>query len=150
MHSDCRHFTGAVPCTFHKLDGRLCDDCPDYDRAAHRILIVKLAAAGDVLRTTCILPALRAQWPSAQITWVTARKAVPLLDGNPLIDRIVDGEHALPRLTVERFDAGYGLDPDAEGASLMAIANCGRRFGYSLDPSGNVVPLNDGAREWWT
>ena len=149
MRLDCRHFTGALPCAAHKRDGRACDRCGDYERVDHRILIVKLAAAGDVLRTTCVLPAMRDAWPGAQITWVTERSAIPLLEDNPLIDRVVARQDALERLTVERFDAGFGLDPDEAGGALMAMARCGRRFGYALDDRGRVLPLNDGACAWW-
>jgi ADP-heptose:LPS heptosyltransferase len=50
---------------------------------------------------------------------------------------------------VERFDVGFGLDPDEQGGALMALARCGVRFGYALDERGRVMPLNDGAHEWW-
>ena len=149
MHLDCRHFTGALPCAAHKRDGSVCDRCRDYERVSRRILIVKLAAAGDVLRTTCVLPAMRHAWPGAQITWVTERSAMPLLEDNPLIDRVIARQDALERLMVERFDAGFGLDPDEAGGALMAMARCGERFGYALDDRGRVLPLNDGACAWW-
>jgi len=149
MLIDCRHFSGALPCAAHKRDGRACDRCGDYARVSRRILIVKLAAAGDVLRTTCVLPAMRQAWPGAQITWVTERSAIPLLQDNPLIDRVVARQDALERLRVERFDAGFGLDPDEAGGALMAMARCGERFGYALDDRGRVLPLNDGACAWW-
>ena len=51
LHTDCRHYQGSMPCVFHKREGRLCDGCVDYDPIRSRILIVKLAAIGDVLRT---------------------------------------------------------------------------------------------------
>lgn len=149
MHTDCRHFTGAVPCTFHKRDGRPCGDCSTYAPAERRLLIVKLAAAGDVLRTTSILPAMRRRWPNAQITWITDRRSVPLLTDNPLIDRVIAADAAPPRLLVERFDAAYGLDPDADGGALLAIARAEARFGFTLDERGTVVPVNRRAREWW-
>ena len=149
MLIDCRHFTGAVPCAPHKRDGRACERCEDYETVSRRILIVKLAAAGDVLRTTCVLPAMRQAWPGAQITWVTERSAMPLLEDNPLIDRVIARQDAIERLMVERFDAGFGLDPDEPGGALMAIARCSERFGYGLDERGRVLPLNDGASAWW-
>lgn len=149
MFIDCRHFTGAAPCRFHKLDARGCTECADYETVVQRILIVKLAAAGDVLRTTCVLPALRAAWPGSQITWVTERSAIPLLEGNPLIDRILAREAAADRLLVEQFDLVLGLDNDADGGSLAALARCRERRGYVLDERGRVVPVNDGARPWW-
>jgi heptosyltransferase-2 len=149
MFIDCRHFTGAVPCRFHKLDARGCAECTDYETVARRILIVKLAAAGDVLRTTCVLPAVRAAWPGSQITWVTERSAVPLLEGHPLIDRILPRHAATERLLVEQFDLVLGLDNDADGGALATLARTGERRGYVLDDRGRVVPVNEGARLWW-
>ena len=150
MRPDCRHFTGAIPCRFHKRDGRACDErCEDYSRVVRRILIVKLGAAGDVLRTTCILPALRHAYPGAQITWITEATAMPLLEGNPLIDRIVARDRAVERLLVERFDLGLGLDPDEQGGALLALARCAARAGYVLDDLGRVMPVNVAARQWW-
>ena len=102
-----------------------------------------------MLRTTCVLPAVRAAWPGSQITWVTERSAVPLLEGNPLIDRILPRDAAPERLLVERFDVVLGLDNDAEGGSLAALAKCRERRGYVLDECGRVLPVNDGARPWW-
>jgi ADP-heptose:LPS heptosyltransferase len=149
MLTDCRHFTGSVPCEFHKLDGRACASCTEYERTAIRILIVKLAAAGDVLRTTCILPAVREAWPGSEITWITEAPAVPLLDGNEFIDRIIARDRALERLLVERFDVCLGLDPDADGGSLAALAQCGERRGFVLNDRGWVVPVNESAGLWW-
>jgi ADP-heptose:LPS heptosyltransferase len=149
MFIDCRHFTGAAPCRFHKLDARACSDCAAYEAVVERILIVKLAAAGDVLRTTCVLPALRAAWPGSQITWVTERSALPLLEGNPLIDRVLPRDAATERLMVEQFDLVLGLDNDPDGGALASLARSRERRGYVLDERGRVVPVNDGARPWW-
>jgi ADP-heptose:LPS heptosyltransferase len=149
MRPDCRHFSGSAPCVFHKRDGRACERCGDYEAVAFRILIVKLAAAGDVLRTTCILPALHRAHPGAQITWVTERQAVPLLEGNPLIDRIVARDSALERLMVEEFDLGLGLDVDAQAGAIFALARCRSRAGYVLDAAGRVMPVDARARDWW-
>ena len=149
MRIDCRQFNGSLPCAPHKRDGRECAACAEYEPIRHRLLIVKLAAAGDVLRTTCILPALRRAWSGAQITWVTERAAMPLLADNPLIDRVIARDDAIPRLLVERFDAGFGLDSDATGGALMAIARCRERAGFVLDKAGRVMPVNEAATIWW-
>lgn len=149
MLTDCRHFTGALPCAPHKADGRECGGCDAYERVRRRILIVKLAAAGDVLRTTCILPALRRRWSGAQITWVTERAAMPLLEDNPLVDRLIARDEAIARLLVEQFDVGFGLDPDGQGGALLSLARCRERAGYVLDEAGRVLPANDAAPLWW-
>ncbi len=54
-----------------------------------RILIIKTGALGDVLRTTSILPGLKARHPGAHVLWVTAPTAVPLVEGHPLVDEVV-------------------------------------------------------------
>ena len=53
------------------------------------ILIIKTGALGDVLRTTSVLPGLRAKFPGAQVVWMTAEGAVDLLRHHPLVDQLV-------------------------------------------------------------
>ncbi len=55
----------------------------------NRILILKTAALGDVLRTTSILPGLHERYPEARITWVTAPAAVDLVHIHPLVRSVV-------------------------------------------------------------
>lgn len=152
MHSiriDCREYRGSSPCRLHKQDGRACTQCADYDPVRARLLIVKLGAAGDVLRTTALLPALSRQHPGAQITWITDPAAAPILSGHPLIDRVLPSDACLPVLLTERFDAVYGLEADARSAGFSALARCERRFGYLTDESGRVVPAGESAVTWW-
>ena len=47
------------PCDPHKKDGVKCDSCPYYKPINFKILIIKLDAVGDVLRTTSILMPLK-------------------------------------------------------------------------------------------
>ena len=54
-----------------------------------KILIVKLSALGDVLRTTSLLAPLRRKYPRAELWWVTAPAAAPLLKGNPAIKKVL-------------------------------------------------------------
>ena len=66
---DCRFFYGDKPCIFNKTEGIVCDDCNYYSPIKMKILIVKLDAIGDVLRTTSILPPLKKEYPDSYITW---------------------------------------------------------------------------------
>ncbi len=52
-----------------------------------KILIIKLAALGDVLRTTSFLRPLIKKYP-AEIDWLTSKNAAPLLENNPYIKRV--------------------------------------------------------------
>jgi len=151
IHTDCRHYRGSMPCSYHKRDGRLCDGCADYDAIANRILIVKLAAVGDVLRTTSILPPLKAKYPASEITWITKASAAPLLKGNRLVDRLlVVEENYLDFLLGERFDLGICLDADIQSATILSLARCGSTFGFVQNGRGKVVTASDSAVEWWS
>jgi ADP-heptose:LPS heptosyltransferase len=107
VHTDCRHYRTNVPCRPHKQRKTVCSDCTEYDHTAERILVIKLDAMGDVLRTTSCLPALKREYPHGHVTWITRANAVPLLAGNPAIDRVLAVEsNYLEFLLAEDFDLG--------------------------------------------
>lgn len=82
---DCRYFLGDRPCKFK----RTCPGCDPYSPMGKRILIVKLAAIGDVLRTTPLLSGLKRAYPQSHITWIVDKEAFPLLQNITLIDRLL-------------------------------------------------------------
>ncbi|TAN21534.1 MAG: glycosyltransferase family 9 protein [Acidobacteria bacterium] len=81
---------------------------------APRFLIVKLAAAGDVLLTTALARALRSAYPQATLGWITTAYAAPLLQHNPDVDE----------LRVLRTPSGWQW--------LRALRNWQRRYGPSM------------------
>lgn len=96
------------------------------------VLILKLAALGDVLRTTSVARRLKACRPDARITWVTSRAAAPLLERNPDVAEL----HALEdRPAFERrFDLVLSLEEDAACARLGEGACKGELIGvYERD-----------------
>jgi ADP-heptose:LPS heptosyltransferase len=145
---DCRYFIGDRPCTWHKSTGVLCT-CDHYQRVEERLLIIKLDAMGDVLRTTSLLPPLAEKHPKAAITWITRRESRPLLERNPYVTEILDyGEDALLQLRVRAFDRVINLDAGKTSAALAAAANAARKDGFVLDPHGYVQATNSAARTW--
>lgn len=149
FHRDCLHYRSDRPCAPHKREGVSCADCIHYTKVRTRILIVKLAAAGDVLRTTSILPALRQKYESPHITWVTAAGSAPLLDRNPYIDRILAFHGNLPvELLVESFDVVINLDAAVDSAAIATVARGGDKFGYGLDPSGTSFSYKKSGEHW--
>lgn len=150
VHTDCRHYRGDRPCAPHKQEGVICDDCRHFDPIQERLLIVKLAAMGDVLRTTALLPALRERFPHAHVTWVTAAESASLLARNPYLDRVLLPDAATVALLMqERFERVVCLDLDPQATALAALARCARRDGFVRDEHGAVVPGGPAAEQWY-
>ena len=145
---DCRHFLGDRPCAFHKRDGALCK-CDHYDAIEERILIVKLDAMGDVLRSTALLPPLVEEHPRAAITWITRKESVPLLRPNRYLSEVLEvGPEMLVHLQTRTFDRVINLDASKISAALASAARAERKDGFVLNEQGCVQPTNDAAMEW--
>jgi heptosyltransferase-2 len=150
VNVDCRFYLGNMPCKFHKHNGRLCDHCKDYQKIENRVLIVKLDALGDVLRTTSLLPPLKKKYQNSEITWITRRNAFDLLTQNPLVDKIYAvEENYLVHILNQKFDVGINLDSDLLSASILSIAKCREKLGFIADLFGRVIPANKEAQQWY-
>ena len=145
---DCRFLLGDRPCVWHKRKGALCT-CEHYERVEERLLIVKLDAMGDVLRSTALLPTLNEAHPRAAITWITRKESVPLLTRNPYVTEVLElGPEALVQLQTRTFDRVINLDASKTSAALATAARSVRKDGFVLDDGGRVRPTNDAARRW--
>ncbi|MBL8753177.1 MAG: glycosyltransferase family 9 protein [Planctomycetes bacterium] len=152
LKTDCRHVKWDRPCAPHKQRSKVCATCDEYAPIRHRILMVKLAATGDVLRTTSFLRAIHATWPGAKVTWLTRKGAAALFDGNPLVDDVLVTDDAITaaRLATETFDVVLCPDADPDAAVLAAMAKGKERRGYVRDAQGRIVALSPGAQRWLT
>jgi heptosyltransferase-2 len=150
LKRDCRHVRWDRPCAPHKRAGKECPTCDEYAPIRHRVLVVKLAATGDVLRTTALLPAIHANWPGARVTWVTRPAACALFAGNPLVDEVLSTDDAVTaaKLGSEEFDVVLCPDADPDAAALAAFARGRERRGYVRDASGRVQALSPAAEHW--
>jgi heptosyltransferase-2 len=147
VHRDCRHFRGDIPCKPHKQHGVICDGCSFYDPYRERFLIIKLAAAGDVIRTTVLLRKLRAEYPQAWITWLTETPdVVPTRATDPAgVDEVLRWGHD-SSLTVEEtpWDWAITLDKDRPACSLANRIVASRRSGYYLE-NGRPAAVDEAA-----
>lgn len=150
LKTDCKHFPGNKPCVPSKTEGKKCNDCNYYELVDFKILIIKLDATGDVLRTTSILPSLKKKFPKSHITWITRKNAKELFINNLFVDELLifENNDTLARLLVEKFDLLIHPDASAVSASLASICNAKSKKGYVLDEKGKVIPVNDDAVEW--
>lgn len=146
---DCRYFTGDRPCQFHKRDKIKCDTCDYYQSADFSILIVKLDAIGDVLRTTSILPALKMEYPDSYISWCTRSNARELFNGNDLVNEVITiEEDARIRLSVEEFDIVINLDSSKLSSAIASAAKGKDKKGFVLNEKGSVIPTSEEADYW--
>ena len=54
-----------------------------------KILFVKLSAIGDVVQTLPALEAVKKTFPRSEVDWVVEEAAADILDGHPLISRLL-------------------------------------------------------------
>lgn len=98
---------------------------PDMSSVS-RILVIKTAALGDVLRTTSILPGLHARHGDAAVTWLTTPAARPLVEHHPGVHEVLSVD---PR------------DLDAVAALTAALATASWQWVLSLDDEAPLCRL---------
>jgi len=108
-----------------------------------RILIIKLASIGDVLRTTPMLRVLKKNYPNSYITWVTSKSSYEILKGNKFIDRLITFNlETILKFQVEGFDLVISLDKAEEAVALATLTKSDKKAGYGLSREGNIFPFN--------
>jgi len=146
---DCKHFRGDRPCEFHKNHNIKCDGCSHYSPITFKILIIKLDAIGDVLRTTSILQALKKKYPGSQITWCTKCEARDIFINNDLVDDVIFVEEdAYFRVRAEEYDLVINLDTSKFSSSIASSAIGKNKMGFILNKKGYVTPTSDRANQW--
>lgn len=113
-----------------------------------KILIIKLGAIGDVLRTTSLLPALKEKYRGSVIYWFTKKESLYLLDNNKLIDKVVIySTKNIELLKNAFFDIVINLDEDFEACSLATKLNKKSLFGFYI--KDNKITPTASAKEWF-
>ncbi|MGB2867929.1 MAG: glycosyltransferase family 9 protein [Bacteroidota bacterium] len=146
LKTDCRHFRGDIPCTPHKQFGVHCvdekgKDCVHYDRIDKKILIIKLGAVGDVIRTTPLLHKLKQIHPHAKIFWLTNS---PEILPSQVDERLRFSLPAVVALRSMQFDILYNLDKDREACALCAQISATEKRGCILK-DGVITPIDNNA-----
>lgn len=149
LKTDCRFFKGDRPCDPHKENGIKCDDCTYYQPIKFKVLIIKLDAVGDVLRTTSILKPLKKKYPDSYIMWCTRKNSIDLFKNNPLVDEvIIIEEDALIRINAEKYNIVINLDTSKLSSAIAANASAKEKFGFVLNKKGYVEPTSIAAQQW--
>lgn len=125
---DCKHFIGSIPCKPSKELNLTCENCSEYKKISKRILIIKLGALGDVIRTTPLLVKLKEIYPNAHFTWLTL--SPDILPKNE-IDVICKLDAvSLYTISNSSFDIAINLDKDPEACILLEKVSSSEKYGY--------------------
>ena len=140
---DCKFFNGYKPCKFNREN---CKGCENYQKIKYLILIINLDALGDVLMTTATLPAIKRKYPESFIIWLTEKNAVPLLENNHLIDKIMtwDWESYLI-LKNMKFDIVFNADKSIRSSAFAMEMNARLKKGFKINRFGAILPFDKDA-----
>jgi len=140
FNSNCIHYKGHIPCKPHKETGVHCQNCPSYTKVSKRILIIKLGAIGDVIRTTPLVVKYKNLYPDCKITWLTW---TPDILPASQIDEILKWDHnAILYVQHSSWDIAINLDKEKEAGALLKTIDAKEKFGYVLKDN-EIQPAND-------
>ncbi|MFH1500725.1 MAG: glycosyltransferase family 9 protein [archaeon] len=149
-NSRCRFFNEKYACDTLTSEGyKSCEECKFSSPHSKKILIIKLGAMGDVLRTTPILEALKKKYgDEALIYWFTMLESKELLENNPHIDKLLtyNPENIL-RIQQEKFDILFSLEITTPATLLANIVQAEEKYGYYFDNAATSC-FNVGSEEY--
>jgi len=142
---DCKYFRGDIPCKPHKLYNTHCleDDniCEYYEKSSENILIIKLGAIGDVIRTTPLFSRLKSNYPNAKFYWLTYTPDVVPENVDEILDYNFKSVEYLKSI---QFDIAINLDKDKDACALLENIISKKKYGYILK-NGLIAPADKNA-----
>lgn len=142
VKQDCIHFRGGIPCKPNKAHGAVCTTCDHYKPVSKRILIIKLGALGDVIRTTPLVVRFREEFGDCHITWLTLSPEVLPVDS---INTILKPDaFALFHIRESAYDIAINLDKETEACQLLSAVNAKEKYGFAFD-NNTIVPATPAA-----
>jgi len=114
-----------------------------------KILIIKVGALGDVVRTSFIAQALKNKYKkfNPEIYWITSKIASPLFINNPYIKNVViDSNKNLEYLKKEKFNLIINLEEEEKYLELVSSFKC-KKLGFLL--KNNKVYCSDSTKNWF-
>lgn len=150
VHTDCLFYKGDIPCTPHKESGYHCINCTEYRRIDQNILIIKLGAIGDVIRSTPILRKIKEVYKDSFITWLTYSPEVLSKNWvNRILNVSIENIELIKQID---FDWLIVLDKDPIAIALSNQINAKKKSGFTIDEFGRAKPISSKAAEhkWLT
>jgi lipopolysaccharide heptosyltransferase II len=107
-----------------------------------KVLIIKLGATGDVVRTTPLIRRL-----NGQITWLTEGKNIVLLEGFKDSLRCFSWEER-ERALDTRYDLAINLEDTMDVAQFLKTVRCSEIFGAFVDSDASLR-YTENSRRWF-
>jgi heptosyltransferase-1 len=103
-----------------------------------RILVVRLSSMGDVIHALPAVATLKHSFPGSVLSWVVQPRWVPLLEGNPYVDRLIPFDRrrlkswreAWGLLRASRYDFAVDLQGLVQSAVIASLARSDRIYGF--------------------
>lgn len=146
IKADCIYFGGYRPCSYHKQEGVHCNECSYYEQVDKKILILKLGAAGEVLRNTPLLRKIKEEYPKSRIFWLT--NYPELIPKNDVFKIYNFNQRELELIKDVKFDILYSLDKQEETGALANRINAKVKKGFS-QKDGVIIPFDEDAEHKW-
>ncbi len=106
------------------------------------ILIIKLGAIGDVIRTTSILSGLKTKYKNCKIDWVTKKESFDILKNNKLINKIYILNKNLKNKINKEYNLLINLDDEYTACKLATIINSKKIIGAYLSNNKKTYTKN--------
>ncbi len=139
---DCHYFRTGIPCIPNKKEGVECNNCVYYKPISKRILIIKLGALGDVIRTTPLIQKYKEIYPNCHFTWVTLSPAVlPASEINTIYKWDASSLYIIEKSS---YDIAINLDKDQEACLLLKHVDAKEKYGYTWE-NQHIAPATPAA-----
>src|SRR5438094_10296888 len=140
LRTDCMYYLGDRPCRPHVEAGHRCT-CIHFQPTKRRGVIIKLGAAGDVLRSTPLLRSLDPFKTGTKILWITHSPDLLPADA---CEAVHPTAGTLARITQDTWDFCWNLDKDPEACAIAASTKAMEYRGYTLR-DGAPYPVDKAA-----
>ncbi|MBI2659365.1 hypothetical protein HYX05_04690, partial [Candidatus Woesearchaeota archaeon] len=108
-----------------------------------KILIIKLGAIGDVIRTTSIITGLKFKYKNCRIDWVTKKESFDFLKNNNFIDNVyLIEKNTKNEFKNKNYDLIISLDDDYEACELATKINSKKILGAYLKNNQKTYTQN--------
>ncbi len=105
-----------------------------------KILIIKLEAKGDVVRSLPLLIGIKEKFPDSEIHWLIKKSNVGIIEGSPELNKIF----TLDSPPTEKYDILYNFDIEEEATNLAQSIEAETKLGF-YSKGGFASAFNLGA-----